>query len=168
MLMLRMVKCEDAAKPSPSDECQVTPVIHVLQYPGCVPKPIPSFACTGRCSSYLQVRFVLSDDSLHAWTELTVLVCMNGQRLIYHVMAVNQFRIRTGRATSFKLQFKKRHRYKYHHTCISTIIDVYLFVLTNVVIQAINMKHLMFPVFYFSEIMVPKRKTNLKTIWEPT
>ncbi|XP_075213750.1 uncharacterized protein LOC142319958 [Lycorma delicatula] len=38
-----------------SDECQVTPVIHVLQYPGCVPKPIPSFACTGRCSSYLQV-----------------------------------------------------------------------------------------------------------------
>lgn len=38
------------------DECQVTPVIHVLQYPGCVPKPIPSFACTGRCSSYLQVN----------------------------------------------------------------------------------------------------------------
>lgn len=40
-----------------SDECQVTPVIHVLQYPGCVPKPIPSFACIGRCSSYLQVFF---------------------------------------------------------------------------------------------------------------
>lgn len=39
-----------------SDDCQVTPVIHVLQYPGCVPKPIPSFACTGRCSSYLQVK----------------------------------------------------------------------------------------------------------------
>jgi len=39
-----------------SDDCQVTPVIHVLQYPGCVPKPIPSFACTGRCSSYLQVN----------------------------------------------------------------------------------------------------------------
>lgn len=38
-----------------SDNCQVTPVIHVLQYPGCVPKPIPSFACAGRCSSYLQV-----------------------------------------------------------------------------------------------------------------
>ncbi|XP_046742573.1 bursicon isoform X2 [Diprion similis] len=37
------------------DECQVTPVIHVLRYPGCFPKPIPSFACTGRCSSYLQV-----------------------------------------------------------------------------------------------------------------
>lgn len=37
------------------DECQVTPVIHVLQYPGCVPKPIPSFACIGRCASYLQV-----------------------------------------------------------------------------------------------------------------
>lgn len=42
-----------------SDDCQVTPVIHVLQYPGCVPKPIPSFACTGRCSSYLQVYVTL-------------------------------------------------------------------------------------------------------------
>lgn len=45
--------------PSTSDECQVTPVIHVLQYPGCVPKPIPSFACIGRCSSYLQVFFAI-------------------------------------------------------------------------------------------------------------
>lgn len=35
------------------DECQATPVIHFLQYPGCVPKPIPSYACRGRCSSYL-------------------------------------------------------------------------------------------------------------------
>lgn len=43
-------------QPRTSDECQVTPVIHVLQYPGCVPKPIPSFACIGRCSSYLQVK----------------------------------------------------------------------------------------------------------------
>ncbi|XP_050089639.1 bursicon [Anopheles aquasalis] len=38
-----------------ADDCQVTPVIHVLQYPGCVPKPIPSFACIGRCASYIQV-----------------------------------------------------------------------------------------------------------------
>ncbi|XP_058822569.1 bursicon-like [Topomyia yanbarensis] len=38
-----------------ADDCQVTPVIHVLQYPGCVPKPIPSFACVGRCASYIQV-----------------------------------------------------------------------------------------------------------------
>ncbi|CAG9832439.1 unnamed protein product [Diabrotica balteata] len=51
---LRAVKSQaDAA--SATDECQVTPVIHVLQYPGCVPKPIPSFACIGRCASYLQV-----------------------------------------------------------------------------------------------------------------
>ncbi|CAB0014796.1 unnamed protein product [Nesidiocoris tenuis] len=35
----------------------VTPVIHVLQYPGCVPKPIPSFACQGRCSSYIQSSY---------------------------------------------------------------------------------------------------------------
>ena len=37
------------------DECHLTPVIHVLQHPGCIPKPIPSFACTGRCTSYVQV-----------------------------------------------------------------------------------------------------------------
>lgn len=34
------------------DECQATRVIHFLEYPGCVPKPIPSYACRGRCSSY--------------------------------------------------------------------------------------------------------------------
>ena len=39
-----------------SDECHLTPVIHVLQHPGCIPKPIPSFACTGRCTSYVQVQ----------------------------------------------------------------------------------------------------------------
>lgn len=46
---------------SSTDECQVTPVIHVLQYPGCVPKPIPSFACIGRCASYLQVKFKIPE-----------------------------------------------------------------------------------------------------------
>lgn len=46
---------------STADECQVTPVIHVLQYPGCVPKPIPSFACIGRCASYLQVRMIFKN-----------------------------------------------------------------------------------------------------------
>lgn len=49
----RLKSVNEAA--STADECQVTPVIHVLQYPGCVPKPIPSFACIGRCASYLQV-----------------------------------------------------------------------------------------------------------------
>ena len=39
-----------------ADECSLTPVIHVLQYPGCMPKPIPSFACTGKCTSYVQVN----------------------------------------------------------------------------------------------------------------
>ena len=37
-----------------SDECHLTPVIHVLQHPGCIPKPIPSFACPGRCTSSVQ------------------------------------------------------------------------------------------------------------------
>ncbi|XP_063235146.1 bursicon-like [Bacillus rossius redtenbacheri] len=44
-----------ARSDSIADDCQLTPVIHVLQYPGCVPKPIPSFACNGRCGSYVQV-----------------------------------------------------------------------------------------------------------------
>uniref|UniRef100_A0A182RS48 DAN domain-containing protein n=1 Tax=Anopheles funestus TaxID=62324 RepID=A0A182RS48_ANOFN len=46
---------EDGGSHYTGDDCQVTPVIHVLQYPGCVPKPIPSFACIGRCASYIQV-----------------------------------------------------------------------------------------------------------------
>ena len=37
------------------DECHLTPVVHVLEYPGCIPKPIPSFACAGKCTSYVQV-----------------------------------------------------------------------------------------------------------------
>uniref|UniRef100_T1GAR9 ERAP1-like C-terminal domain-containing protein n=1 Tax=Megaselia scalaris TaxID=36166 RepID=T1GAR9_MEGSC len=49
---LHVYFCEDVERVG--DDCQVTPVIHVLQYPGCVPKPIPSFACVGRCASYLQ------------------------------------------------------------------------------------------------------------------
>lgn len=38
-----------------ADDCQLIPVIHILQYPGCIPKPIPSFACMGKCTSYVQV-----------------------------------------------------------------------------------------------------------------
>ncbi|XP_037078321.1 bursicon-like isoform X2 [Pollicipes pollicipes] len=41
--------------PSGADECKLTPVVHVLQYPGCVAKPIPSYACVGHCTSYVQV-----------------------------------------------------------------------------------------------------------------
>merc|ERR1712243_252009 len=44
------------ARLSLSDECHLTPVIHVLQYPGCIPKPIPSFACTGKCTLCSGVR----------------------------------------------------------------------------------------------------------------
>ncbi|XP_053645211.1 bursicon [Cherax quadricarinatus] len=38
-----------------TDECSLTPVIHILSYQGCTSKPIPSFACQGRCTSYVQV-----------------------------------------------------------------------------------------------------------------
>nr|CAD7592892.1 unnamed protein product [Timema genevievae] len=54
-LLLATSSVNSGVSDAPMEECQVTPVIHVLQYPGCVPKPIPSFACTGRCSSYVQV-----------------------------------------------------------------------------------------------------------------
>ncbi|UXI23133.1 hippocampus abundant transcript 1 protein-like [Sarcoptes scabiei] len=36
-------------------ECHLRPVIHILQRSGCIPKPIPSFACYGTCNSYVQV-----------------------------------------------------------------------------------------------------------------
>ncbi|XP_040572364.1 bursicon [Lepeophtheirus salmonis] len=48
------------------DECHLTPVIHVLEHPGCISKPIPSFACTGQCTSYVQVsgsKFWLTERS---------------------------------------------------------------------------------------------------------
>lgn len=38
------------------EECKLRPIIHHLKYPGCVPKSIPSFACQGHCSSYVQVK----------------------------------------------------------------------------------------------------------------
>ncbi|XP_021966563.1 bursicon [Folsomia candida] len=37
------------------DDCRITPVLHVLQTPGCSPMTIPSFACVGKCTSYVQV-----------------------------------------------------------------------------------------------------------------
>ena len=40
---------------SKADQCNLMPVIHVLNHPGCLPKPIPSFACQGKCNSYVQV-----------------------------------------------------------------------------------------------------------------
>merc|ERR1712061_553899 len=43
------------ANHSLADECHLTPVIHKLQYPGCQDVTIPSFACTGKCTSYVQV-----------------------------------------------------------------------------------------------------------------
>ncbi|RWS22674.1 lysine-specific histone demethylase 1A-like protein, partial [Leptotrombidium deliense] len=43
---------------SSKESCHLKPVIHVLKHPGCVPKPIPSFACQGSCSSYVQVIYV--------------------------------------------------------------------------------------------------------------
>jgi len=44
-----------ASDSSPREECRLRPIIHQLKYPGCIPKSIPSFACQGQCSSYVQV-----------------------------------------------------------------------------------------------------------------
>ncbi|KAK9739784.1 Bromodomain [Popillia japonica] len=40
---------------STTDDCRLTPAIRRIKYEGCSSKPIPTFGCTGRCSSYLQV-----------------------------------------------------------------------------------------------------------------
>ncbi|XP_073955205.1 cuticle-tanning hormone bursicon isoform X1 [Choristoneura fumiferana] len=39
----------------PGQDCVMTPVVHILKHPGCQPQLIPSYACVGKCSSYLQV-----------------------------------------------------------------------------------------------------------------
>ena len=49
MFMVRLYTCA-------KDDCHLRPIIHLLKHPGCIPKPIPSFACVGKCSSYVQVR----------------------------------------------------------------------------------------------------------------
>ncbi|XP_074598710.1 cuticle-tanning hormone bursicon [Brevipalpus obovatus] len=38
-----------------SKGCQLRPVIHVLNHQGCIAKSVPSFACHGTCSSYVQI-----------------------------------------------------------------------------------------------------------------
>merc|ERR1712223_1190501 len=43
------------ANQSLADECHLTPVIHKLQYPGCQDVTTPSYACVGRCTSYVKV-----------------------------------------------------------------------------------------------------------------
>ena len=53
--LLAVVALAGLASMVTGDECNLTPVFHVLQYPGCIPKPIPSFACMGKCTSYVQV-----------------------------------------------------------------------------------------------------------------
>ena len=56
MLVAALAVAASRLTQTAADECKLTPVVHVLQYPGCVPKPIPSYACVGHCTSYVQVR----------------------------------------------------------------------------------------------------------------
>lgn len=39
--------------------CQLVQIVHLLRHPGCQPKAIASFACTGSCSSYVKVSFTI-------------------------------------------------------------------------------------------------------------
>lgn len=39
------------------DQCKIVPIVHLIQYPGCRPQTIASFACRGYCSSYVQVGY---------------------------------------------------------------------------------------------------------------
>lgn len=39
----------------PPSVCQRVQIVHLLQQDGCQPKAIASFACSGACSSYVQV-----------------------------------------------------------------------------------------------------------------
>uniref|UniRef100_T1JJS2 Bursicon n=1 Tax=Strigamia maritima TaxID=126957 RepID=T1JJS2_STRMM len=55
VFMVAAMMCIFSSRLATADECHITPVIHVLKYPGCNQKPIPSFACQGRCTSYVQV-----------------------------------------------------------------------------------------------------------------
>lgn len=55
------------------EDCRITPVLHVLQSPGCNPLTIPSFACVGKCTSYVQV-------SKKMWSD----PCSNSVRSIFY------------------------------------------------------------------------------------
>lgn len=38
--------------------CQLVQIVHLLQHPGCQPKAIASFACSGSCTSFVRVSVV--------------------------------------------------------------------------------------------------------------
>lgn len=55
LLLLLLLASEVPMLNCVKEDCHLRPIIHLLKHPGCIPKPIPSFACTGKCSSYVQV-----------------------------------------------------------------------------------------------------------------
>lgn len=58
-------------------ECHLRPVIHILQRSGCIPKPIPSFACYGTCNSYVQVGHMIT--IIFHWNKLYVWYWLNSK-----------------------------------------------------------------------------------------
>merc|ERR1712018_1026654 len=78
-----------------ADECHLTPVIHKLQYPGCQDVTIPSYACVGKCTSYVKVS------GSKIWqTERSCMCCQeSGERVAFVSLdcpnaASNQPRVR--------------------------------------------------------------------------
>ena len=41
--------------------CQLVQIVHLLNHPGCQPKAISSFACSGSCTSYVKVSVTVMD-----------------------------------------------------------------------------------------------------------
>jgi hypothetical protein len=44
--------------------CQLVQVVHLVRHPGCQPKAIASFACSGSCTSYVRVSSTLHQADL--------------------------------------------------------------------------------------------------------
>ncbi|CAG0880809.1 unnamed protein product [Darwinula stevensoni] len=64
-----------------SEHCKLRPVVHVLEYKGCLKKLIPSFMCQGSCTSYVQVRCSPVSGSKLWQTERSCMCCQeSGER----------------------------------------------------------------------------------------
>lgn len=85
----------------------MTPVIHVLQHPGCVPKPIPSYACIGKCTSYVQVPY---NPCIFVIYNIYILVCIRKPEYYFLRFLVVKFGKWNDLATVVKNQEKERRQ----------------------------------------------------------
>ena len=74
--------------PDTNIECHLRPVIHILQHHGCIPKPIPSFACYGTCTSYVQVCSNISRTSLNG---ISIFLFCHSLSLFFNKVSSSKF-----------------------------------------------------------------------------